>query len=107
MRKRLIAALAAGGLIIVGPAGAEDIEFSYSAYELETAGGAAALYERLENRATAACTHSGRKSLEERRIENACIERLTRDFVEAIGHERIARAHRARDYEKSRLADRL
>ncbi len=74
---------------------ASQYEFSYQQYELETARGRAALYERIVQTARSECITPGRLPLNRSVKERACAKRITNEIVSTIGDQRLAALHGA------------
>ncbi len=71
-------------------ANARPTEFRFHVDELAAP---AALYERMENAAAAACESSGRKSLLAMKAEKDCTAALLGDFVAGAGSAALAAIH--------------
>ena len=84
--------VAAFGLTLT-PAQADQVQFGYMSYELETAGGAKALDARLAREARGACRSYGIRSVVQRRSEEACALRLADEWVAGIDSPRLQRIH--------------
>ena len=95
MFRKTIITLAASAAIF-GTAHAQpddDINFTYQAHELETAGGMENLYNRLMAKARNACTTPGKISIQTRNAEKECIEDLAGDFIRGINHPRLTQLY--------------
>jgi|GEM_PF-5074233 len=101
---RLLARLACFLLpatMICAPASAENVpyNFAYYAYELETDGGARAVYKRIEKKARATCVSPSDRGIA-RRHALACVEDVTAHIVSAIDHQHLSALH----YRRTELA---
>lgn len=98
--------LAAAALIITPakatPFGGE-VPFKFQTHELETSGGVANLYSRLQRKAEVACTTAGARPMTVRRLEQKCIDQLTDELVANIDHARLSALHERND-DSSRYA---
>ena len=71
----------------------DDINFTYQAHELQTAGGMENLYDRLIAAAENACSSPGKTSIDARNAEKECIEDLAGDFIRGINHPRLTQLY--------------
>ena len=95
-KKMLIAATAASTLVagFAAPAfAADDVTFSYHKAELQSSWAMHRLYDRINQRAEALCSYTGRVSLEERRLANQCATDLVNDFVDGIDNRALTAMH--------------
>lgn len=71
-------------------AGAAEVKFAFHASEL---GDLEALYERMAERAEAACTTNGRRPIWARRADEACAADLLGDFVSGASSPSLTALH--------------
>ncbi len=98
MSPKSLATVIAASVVAIAAAPAfagDQVQFSYKNYELDTAGGANALYERLSRQARKHCTAIGVRPLYIRKVEGQCTADLTDEFVENIDHPRLYALHEA------------
>lgn len=91
--KRAAATIVAFVLVAGGTAHAGHARFALDSAELQSAGGAASVYERLRAVAVDYCQVESRRSLKAFRREEACIADISGQFVERIGDSRLTALH--------------
>lgn len=102
MKSLAIAVIPAALLIASTPAFAGDVAFSYGRADLASSARIAALYERIEEKAAAACGIYQNSRLFARAYEESCVADLTADLVGGIDNERLTALHEAQH--RDRLA---
>lgn len=90
-----IAMIAAGALT---PAQAREFRFDFRAYELETAGGRAALIKRLDNAAKSYCGVRHATGIQQTQVSKICLVTVMDEVVRQIDDARITAL-----YEDTRL----
>lgn len=93
MSPKAIPLILAAAMTSSSPAFADDVAFRFQVHELQTDGGAKALYERLSAKADRACASPGRRPLHQMRLERICAAALTDEWVDKIGDARVGRLH--------------
>ncbi|PWE17900.1 hypothetical protein DDZ18_04810 [Marinicauda salina] len=92
MTRRILPVLpfAALAFAVAAPAHAEDLSFSYRAYELESEDGRQVVLERLEREAARHCDYvPAKRPLWELRAAVECHESIMTDVVNRIGDVRL------------------
>lgn len=84
----LVVAAAVAGFATA--AGASEVRFTFHASDL---GDPEALYERMAERAEAACRTNGRMTLSSIKAETACVAGLLGDFVSSAGSPSLTALH--------------
>lgn len=89
--KRLITGLAAfTSLIVAAPAAnASNYEFAYHPYELETAGGRLALYERIHRLSERVCGDNRSREMWRNRDRKECRDEVVMDLLAKIDDSRL------------------
>ena len=72
---------------------AQEVQFTYSQSELQRAGGAQEVYERMANEVEAACDRPGRLTVSQFREQRNCQAELEADIVSQINDNRVSSIH--------------
>jgi len=92
-------ALAAAGLSLAAPLTAQaitteqQVEVKFDRQYLETDWGVELVYEKLENRAQAACANTGARSFSDREMEKVCETELMEDFIREAKSDKLKAYH--------------
>ncbi len=90
---KVISVAAFSGFAAISAAQAgDDVSFGYKSSELQSTAGVSGLYNRIENRAKAACAADSR-ALYAKKVSKSCEDDLVSEWVEEIGDARLNRQH--------------